>query len=327
MKLYKYISTGRTVAPRDAHLHAHWVNKHVGMIDTGAYATDGTVASYVIRGDKTSAMIDVGYSLTWERTKEGLAELGVDREGVSRVFLTHIHLDHAGAAREALDYLPNATLTVHEKGIRLLIDPSRLVQSTRAGFGGQSLHVGDMKSIQPERIEPAREERYDLGGHFLAPIFTPGHMPGHMSLGFDEDTVFSGDALCVRKEGLGLIPAGSPPVYDFETALKSIAKLGEIRPKTLFAPHFGRYPASSGEFDLHREEIQGWRDRISAMMDEGLGIEQVSASMRKMVLERGGKKLSDLDSYTANVLMDRLLGMTVEGYMGYLLAARAQPRA
>lgn len=303
-------------------MHAHWMSRNVGVIDTGGYGTDGTVASYVVRGERSAALIDVGYSLTWDRTKEGLSDLGIARESVSRIFLTHAHMDHAGAAWEAVNYLPNATLTVHERSIRLLIDPSKLVQATKAGFEEQAVHIGDMRSIQPERIEPAKEEKYDLGQHSLEPTFTPGHMPGHMSLNLDDEILFSGDAVCVKKDGLGLIPAASPPVYDSQIAIRSIDRLAEMRPRTVLAPHFGEYPASANEFELHREEVQNWRDKISSMVDEGLGLRQARESMREMVLRRAGLKLSDLDAYSAHVLMDKLLGMTVEAYMGYLLAGK-----
>ncbi len=303
-------------------MYSRWIGDGVGVIDTGGYATDGTVASYVVKGRASTALIDVGYSPNWERTKAGLSELGVPRESVSRIFLTHVHLDHAGAACDAVGYLPNAKLTAHERAIRHLIDPSRIVQATRAGFGDQAVHVGDMRAVQPERMEPAKEESYDLGGHSLEPIFTPGHMPGHVSLLLDGSTMFSGDALCVRKEHIGLVPAGSPPVYDVVAALKSIDRLEEFRPKTLLAPHFGKYPAAAGELALHREAIQEWRDSIGRMVDEGLTLQQACVAVREGVLRKAGLKPSDLDDYTMRVLLDKLLGMTVEGYMGYLLAGK-----
>lgn len=302
--------------------HAAWVSEGVGMIDTGGYGADHTVASYVVIGDKSAALVDVGYSPTWGRVVEGLSELGVAKERIEFVFLTHVHLDHAGAAFEATKLLPNARLVVHERGIRHLIDPSRLVEATRAGFGDQAAFVGDMRSVQPERIAPAREEKYDLGGRSLEPIFTPGHMPGHMSLAADDGTVFTGDAVCVRKDGLGLIPAGSPPFYDVAAAVKSIERLEEEKPKCVLAPHFGKYPETGKGLEAHIEAIQGWKDRISAMVDEGLNLRQVSASMRDSLLGGSGLELSGLDDYSARVLLDKLLDMTVEGYMGYILAGK-----
>lgn len=300
---------------------AHWIGEGVGMIDTGGYGVEHAVASYVVAGEREAALVDVGYSSTWERTKEGLAELGVAREEVGYVFLTHVHMDHAGAAWGAIQDLPNARLVVHEKGIRHLIDPSRMVGATRAAFADQARHVGDMRSIQPERIEPAREERYDLGGRSLEPVFTAGHMPGHMSL-TSGDFAFTGDAVCVRQEGLGLIPAGSPPIYDVPSAVRSVQRLEEAEPKVILAPHFGRYPGQRDELESHLDAMQAWREAISAKVDEGLSLQQITASMRGSLLERSGKKRSDLDDFTNNVLLDRLLTMTVEGYMGYLLAGK-----
>lgn len=295
----------------------------MGIVDTGGYGTDHTVASYVVRGDRSSAIVDVGYSSNWGRTAEGLAGLGVAKDKVEFIFLTHVHLDHAGAAWEATSQFPNARLVVHEKGIRHLIDPSRLVGATRAGFGDQASHVGDMRSVQPERIFPAREERYDLGHRFIEPMFTPGHMPGHMSLSTDGGVVFTGDAVCVRKEGLGLIPAGSPPIYDVGAAVKSLERIKEEEPDLILAPHFGKYPEPGKELGRHMETVQDWKDKISARLDEGQNLQQVTASTKDSVLSGAGLKESDLDEYTAKVLLGKLLGMTVEGYVGYLLASKA----
>ena len=302
---------------------SYWVSDGVGIIDTGGYGTDHTVASYVVKGDRSAALVDVGYSSTWGRTAEGLAELGVARDKVEFIFLTHVHLDHAGAAWEATNHFPNARLVVHEKGIRHLIDPSRLVGATRAGFGDQASHIGDMRSVQPERISPAREERYDIGHRFIEPMFTPGHMPGHMSLVTGGGIVFTGDAVCVRKEGLGLIPAGSPPIYDVAAAVKSLERIEEEKPDVILAPHFGKYPERGKDLGRHMETIQGWKDKISARLDEGQNLQQVTASMRDSLLIGAGLEESSLDDYSAKVLLGRLLGMTVEGYMGYLLAAKA----
>ncbi len=299
-----------------------WLSNGVGMVDTGGYGTAGTVASYVVTGEKSAALIDVGYSPNWSQTAEGLAALGVANEKVEYIFLTHVHLDHAGAAWEASRSFPNASFVVHEKGIRHLIDPSRLVSATRAGFGDQSSRVGDMKSVQPERIWPAKEERYELGRRWVEPIFTPGHMPGHMSLATDDGVVFTGDAVCVRREGLGLIPAGSPPIYDVKASVRSIERLEEMKPSVILAPHFGRYPETWKGLERHRETIQNWEEMISSKFDQGLDHSRVSADMRRFVLQEGATKESDLDEYSSGVLLDKLLGMTVEGYMGYLLAAR-----
>lgn len=299
-----------------------WVADGVGMVDTGGYGQSHTVACYVVKGERSAALVDVGYSPNWRQTADGLAGLGIAREKVEYIFLTHVHLDHAGAAWEASREFPNARIVVHEKGIRHLIDPSKLVGATRAGFGDQSAHVGDMRAVQPERIWPAREERYDLGRRSVEPIFTPGHMPGHMSLVTDDGVLFAGDAVCVKHGGLGLIPAGSPPVYDVRGAVKSVERLEEAKPTVTFAPHFGQYPQTWRELEHHKDAIQSWEGIIASKVNEGLDHGRICAEMRRHLLQEAEMKESDLDGYSSEILLGRLLGMTVEGYMGYLLAPR-----
>ncbi|MEM4303417.1 MAG: MBL fold metallo-hydrolase [Candidatus Caldarchaeum sp.] len=191
-----------------------WASRHVAVIDTHGYGSKGAVASYVVRGGDGAALVDVGYSTSWSFVLNGLRELGVKLSDVKYVFLTHFHLDHAGGSHTALQNMPNAQLMVHEAAVRTLIDPSRLVDAALAAFGEDIAHyIGGLQPIQPERIEPVKEESYELGDVRLEVLFTPGHAPGHISLYLEEEgSVFTGDAMCVRHPALPFpLPPASPP--------------------------------------------------------------------------------------------------------------------
>lgn len=292
------------------------------MVDTVGYGENETIASYVLKGDNSSALIDVGYSTTWQAVAQGLSHFGIAPQQVSHIFLTHFHLDHAGASSSLLKYLPNAKIVVHEKAIRHLIDPSKLVDGARSAFGNLSTKIGGLDPIQPERLEPARDEPYDLGGLTLHPLFTPGHAPSHLSFYTDNDTVFTGDAVCVKRKGLGfMVPAASPPIYDVTAALKSLELIQSMKPQRLLTPHYGEYPTTDFEFENHKTAIQSWLDRISLKVDEGLNPQKITEFIVQSVL------LKDLDSnrldnFTRDVLLGALIKMTVEAYMSYLLSRK-----
>lgn len=306
---------------------ANWITPRMGIIDTFGYGGEGTVGSYVVKGSLGAALVDVGYSTTWERVMEGLGDLGVSPESVLHVFLSHFHLDHAGALGELMPRLPGATVVAHEKAVRHLIDPSRLVSATQASFGPVSPRVGGLSPVQPDRIEPAKEEPYDLGGIKVTPLFTPGHVSSHLSFFTDDGTVFSGDAVCVARRGLDfLLPPGSPPIYDVGAAVKSVDAIQALKPKLLLSPHFGPQPVGDEAFERQRQEMHGWLDSVTSMVDGGMGLEAIAAEMRKVTLQRAGIRPSDLDDFARDVLLGPLLEMTTESLMGYVLSRSADVR-
>ena len=306
---------------------ASWITPRIGLIDTGGYGDEETVASYVVKGSRGSALIDVGYSTTWERVLEGLGALGVGTDSVRHVFLTHFHLDHVGALGELIPHLPNATVVAHERAIRHLIDPSRLVSAAQVAFGKVAPLIGSLSPTQPDRIEPAKQQPYDLGDLKLQPLFTPGHVPSHLSFFVDDGTIFSGDAVCVTRRGLRLLlPPGSPPVYDVKAAVRSVEDIRALKPRLLLSPHYGRQPVTSDAFEDQEEAMQRWSDAVSSMVDQGKALGAITSEMRKRALEEAELKPSDLDDFAAKVLLGPLLEMTVEAYMGYVLSGKAESR-
>ena len=82
------------------------------------------------------ALVDVGSAKTVPRLMEQLADRRVDLNALEWVFLTHVHLDHAGGAGTLLStHLPKARAVVHQQGSVHLADPSRLVAGARAVYG------------------------------------------------------------------------------------------------------------------------------------------------------------------------------------------------
>ncbi|MEM2238218.1 MAG: MBL fold metallo-hydrolase [Candidatus Caldarchaeum sp.] len=302
-----------------------WVSRCVAIIDTNGYGSKGSVACYVVKGDGEAALVDVGYSTSWSFILNGLRELGVKLGDVKYVFLTHFHLDHSGGSHTALQNMPNAQLMVHEAALRVLLDPSRLVDAALAAFGEDIAHyIGGLQPIQPERIEPVREESYELGDVGLEVLFTPGHAPGHISLYLaNEDSVFTGDAVCVRHPALPFpLPPASPPFYDVDSALQSLEKIRSLKPAKLYTPHFGFREAESRLFEEEAAVITAWRDEVERLLDEGLGANAIAESLRKKLLAKHGIGFNGLDSYVGDILLNRLLKISVQGYMGLLMRRR-----
>ncbi len=302
-----------------------WLNQNIALIDTNGYGFEEAIAAYVVRGSRGAALVDAGYSSTWERVIASVRELGIGLDEIQYIFLTHFHLDHAGASWHLLKHLKNARVVIHEGAIRHLIDPSRLVEAAHAAFGEDlAEHIGELRPIQPERIEPAREQEYELGGVSVEVLFTPGHVPSHISIHVPQHkALITGDAVVVRRGKTPFkVPAASPPMYDVDAAVKSVERLASYNPAMLLTPHYGERRVSAGEFEEQRRIIEEWADRVSSLMQQGMDYKQISEAMRDSLLREAGVKLSDLDDFTRVILLGKLLPLTVQGYMGYLLRRR-----
>ena len=95
----------------------------IEIIDLNFLGTEHIIASFLLLGERDAAIVETGPTTCFEYLKGGLQDHGVSIEEVREVFLTHIHLDHAGASGHLAELLPNATFYVHEVGYPHLVDP------------------------------------------------------------------------------------------------------------------------------------------------------------------------------------------------------------
>ena len=209
-------------------------------IDLNMHGFPGITGAFVVRGSKT-ALVETGPKSSLEHLLKGLADAGVDT--VDYIVVTHIHLDHAGAAGALATRWPDATVVVHPVGAPHLADPSKL-WSSAARIYGENMETlwGGIDPVPAGQIRTIADgETIDLGGTSLRAIETPGHASHHHAyLDDSSGTLFCGDALGVRLPDVGVIrPATPPPEFDLEAALASIGRIREEGPARLCFTHFG----------------------------------------------------------------------------------------
>jgi glyoxylase-like metal-dependent hydrolase (beta-lactamase superfamily II) len=176
-----------------------------------------------------------------------LAELNVAPTDLAGIAVTHIHLDHAGGVGDVARAFPNATVYVHEKGARHLVDPSRLVRSA-------AMVYGDLLDSLYGRLDPTPAERVHVledgetiqidANRTLTTVDSPGHAKHHLGLHDSESgLLFAGDAVGVRLPDAGVLrPATPPPDFDLDQALTSLRRFAERRPTGVALAHFGLVP-------------------------------------------------------------------------------------
>ncbi|MGH3117835.1 MAG: MBL fold metallo-hydrolase [Gaiellales bacterium] len=210
------------------------------VIDTQMHGRAQITAAYVLRGERT-ALIETGPKSSLEHVLAGLSAAGV--EELDWIVVTHIHLDHAGAAGSIASLFPQAQVAVHEVGAPHLIDPSRLWSSAARIYGDEMDRLwGGIDPIPPDRVHALSDgDKIDLGGRVLEAIDTPGHAYHHHVF-LDDATgiAFTGDALGVRLPDVGVIrPATPPPEFNLEIAIASIERIASVGAEALWPTHFG----------------------------------------------------------------------------------------
>jgi hydroxyacylglutathione hydrolase len=220
-------------------------------------------AIHLLVEDGRAAVIDTGTSHAVPHVMAALAAKGVAPAQVDYVMLTHVHLDHAGAAGQLMARFPNARLTVHPRGARHMVDPSRLRSATVAIYGEEETRrvYGEILPVPRERvIETAEGTRLSLAGRELLFLDAPGHARHHVVLR-DGKTghIFAGDTFGLSYRELDQdgrqfsFPTTSPSQFDPPALHRSIDRMLSYGPGALYITHFGRLTDLTAlAADLHR---------------------------------------------------------------------------
>jgi glyoxylase-like metal-dependent hydrolase (beta-lactamase superfamily II) len=225
--------------------HPHGIT----AIDT-EYLYPGHAAAHLIVDGGRAAFVDVGTNASVPYLLGALSELGVARQAVDYLLLTHVHLDHAGGAGALMRELPNARALLHPRGAPHMIDPTRLIAGSRAVYGEERFRrmYGELVPIAPERVRAVADgERVVLGGRTLELIHTPGHAQHHyVVVDAAHASIFSGDTFGISyraldtEKGAFITPSTVPTQFDPEQHLASIDRMLSLRPESIYLMHFSR---------------------------------------------------------------------------------------
>ncbi|MET0255098.1 MAG: MBL fold metallo-hydrolase [Luteibacter sp.] len=221
----------------------------IHTIDTG-FGRPAFDAAYLVVERGHAAFIDSGTTHSLPRFLDALSAAGLEPRDVDWVILTHVHLDHAGGAGELMRHLPNATLAVHPRGARHMIDPSALVAGAAGVYGEDAVRrdYGDIVPVPEHRVVQASDGFViDLAGRALLCLDTPGHARHHIAI-HDEraSAFFTGDifGLSYREfdspGGPFIIPTTSPVQFEPDAAHASIDRMLGYEPQAMYLTHYDR---------------------------------------------------------------------------------------
>ena len=219
----------------------------------------GAIAVYVLPGGEP-ALVDPGPATCLERLTSALDTLGIGAGDLRHVLLTHVHLDHAGSTGHLVRRYPKATVFVHRDGAPHMVDPERLVASTRRTFGDAHDRLwGEVLPVPADRIRA-----WDPGAsgpwRGLRPLATPGHISHHVAYLDERDgTLFSGDSMgIVLADDAPTHPPTPPPSIDLRAWQATLAELRGIGAERFGATHFGLH----GEVSARAASLAG---RLAAL--------------------------------------------------------------
>lgn len=227
------------------------------VLDLEFLSLPQTIASYLIPGPDGYVMVETGPASTLPNLRRRLAEHNLSTSDIGHVLVTHIHLDHSGAAGWLAQ--EGAQVYVHEVGAPHLIDPQRLLSSAGLIYGERMDELwGETVPAPAERVTAVNDgDVIDAAGLQFTAINTPGHAWHHHSYKL-ENIAFTGDAAGIRltKSGLVDLPA-PPPEFKLEVWHKSIDRLLAENFSAIYPTHFDRI-----------EDARAQLETLRALMDE-----------------------------------------------------------
>ena len=285
----------------------------IETIDLGFMGTEGIIASFLLMGEESAAIIETGPATCIENLMRGLDEHGVTPEDVEKVFVTHIHLDHSGASGHLAQSLPNAIFHVHEVGYPHLVDPSKLLKSATRIYGEENMGelFGEVRPVPEERLVVLEDgEEVEAAGGSLRAYYTPGHAYHHLAyLEPRSGTLFTGDVAGVRLPGQSYVkPPTPPPEVDIQAWKGSIETMRKLEPKVLCPTHFGSYEDVERHLGELEQRLEDWLLLVEERMDEERTEEDIAEELEtrgdeEMLREGAGPEDSERYELAANYEM------------------------
>ncbi|MCL6515445.1 MBL fold metallo-hydrolase [Alicyclobacillus sp.] len=290
----------------------------VWMIDLMEQDRPCRSGAYVIL-DEQPTVIETGSARSHALLIEGLKELGLGPEDIRYVIVTHVHLDHAGGAGHMMQAAKHATLVVHPRGARHMVDPSRLWEGARAVYGDKlEAYFGSILPVPESRVLVREHgETLNIGRRTLTFYDSPGHAKHHFTI-LDpvSDALYAGDALGIRYRTCftgwdfeWVLPSTSPVDFDPAAVHRTAEMLAQLPFRWVYHTHFGRSPKEEAIRDTVRG-ADAFADLIGRIFHPGIRPETVMDALRAWIrddlIRQGHRPGDDIEVLDIDVVLDAL---------------------
>jgi glyoxylase-like metal-dependent hydrolase (beta-lactamase superfamily II) len=258
----------------------------IGYADLEFQQQPRIIATGVISGADGVTLVDPGPASTLPALRRHLAAAGMAVADITALFLTHIHLDHAGATGTLLRENPDIRVYVHEAGAPHMVEPGKLVASATRLYGDAMDRLwGAVLPAPATAITALRGgERLAAGGRSWDVAYTPGHASHHVSY-FDAGSglAFVGDTAGLQIVSGGFVlPPTPPPDINLPQWYESLSTIERWRPAALFLTHFG----PTENVGPHLAELRDHLDLCERVARTALALEADDASKEAWFVDR-----------------------------------------
>ena len=306
---------------------------YLEMLGDGIHAVDTGFhrprfdAAYLVVEHGRAAFIDTGTNHAVPRLMAALEVLGLAPDDVDYVIPTHVHLDHAGGAGLLMQSLPRATMLVHPRGARHMIDPLALYMGAQAVYGAEEMQrsYGTLQPVDATRVRSTTDgEVIELAGRPLLFAHTPGHAHHHHCI-WDEASRgwFTGDTfgLSYREHdgarGAWILPTSTPVQFEPDALKQSIERMLQRDPACMHLTHYGRVHDVPRLAALLFEQIDAMvaaARRLRDAADRHQALKQALSAIYRGHLLRHG--VADVDAAVA--LLDLDIELNAQGLAVWL---------
>ena len=242
------------------------------ILDLQFQGFSGAVAAFLLADGDDLVLVETGPGSTLPALRAALQAAGRDIAELTHVVVTHIHLDHAGAAGAVLREAPRARLYVHPAGAPHLVDPSKLMASAARIYGDAMERLwGAFEPVPAARLTTLGDgDAIPFGrGRRLVALHTPGHASHHVALHDPElGDVYTGDVAGVRLANAPYVrPPTPPPDIDLDAWRASIARLRALDARRLLLTHFGAVTDVAWHLDELTVRLFDWAGWLEARLE------------------------------------------------------------
>jgi len=252
------------------------------IIDLNFQGYHGAIASFLIPTNEGPVLIETGPHSTLPFLESGVSKLGYQLSDIKHVLLSHIHLDHAGAAW----YLAQqgAKIYVHTMGYRHLSKPERLMASAARIYGDQMDSLwGTMEAISDNQlVQVVDDQPIEIGNRIFMPWYTPGHAIHHIAWQLDE-TLFTGDVAGVKISNGPVVPPCPPPDIDIELWIGSLDLIRRLELDRLQLTHFGAVTDIPSHLDKLQDQLISWSQWIKPYWEAQTPASEITEPFQEFV--------------------------------------------
>lgn len=275
----------RTAEQIEYHPHGDPIVTQLGdrfwMIDLQFRGKPNVIAAFLLAGQDRLALVETGPATTLPALRAGLESVGYTTADLTDIFITHIHLDHAGGTGYLAQEAPRATVHVHPAGAPHLINPERLWGSATRVYGDRmEMLWGGAAPIAADRIATLDTDgmTVNAGDYELSVVYTPGHAGNHVVYWHDATrSMFTGDAAGARVPGTGFVcPTLAPPEVDLLQWQESLDRMVALGPRRLLLTHLGPFTDAATHLAQMSANLERWRELALAVMRAGGGQEELT---------------------------------------------------